>query len=816
MARGRKKEVQQPSSEDESETSSSSAHQDDESDSNDEEEMNNANPTGSASKDDESIIVEDSSDEDDPNVNTAPPPISKSWAALTTHSPCYTGGNVLFSSSGGLSNSNKDERHLQPHFILAQRGGDVSIIEASTGLLLRTLRRGAAYQGSGDDMNAEEDDDEEVMDAEAITAFDLVPNNKEVIVVTRGHLVRRYSLVHSEDGNDQRKKKEHSDVAVTALTNAAPIISTLGKSGHSLPVTKIAHHPSGIFFATGSVDGLVKIWDSRNGYATHAFLPTSGGKGRYAVTCLQWKQVATSLILAIGREDGSISIHDLMLSQDKKANNLPLVVLRDHVSAVTCVTWAENGGGKVDSSKKHGGGLFFSSGRDSVINTWLISEEDAAPPRKKKKSQDGGTAKTISTKVSYTRIRTLPVYEQVESLILLSRRYRPASESKGQQEILDRKDIVLATVGTKGNVRLWKAKPTGGEGVHSISDLSLLASQNEMDAFGEDKGGYTSLHLTNLSTTQLSPLLVAVDAEHNMTFLKMSWGQNQSGGEVLQIKTDRSIVGDNGEILDMAVIPGSSNDRHTIAVATNSAQIRIFGLADANKDEIGNDEATGNPTHSALSPRGLLDGHTAIVLAINASPCGRYLATASKDKTMRVWHLASRKCIGLATGHTEAVGSVALSNKAGCYDVGGKSAESGAGAFVVTASKDRTLKVWPLPGSAVLNKSAANGEELQLRARLSARAHEKDINIVSVAPNDSLIATGSQDKTVKLWRPTDLALHATLKGHKRGIWDCQFSKTDRVLATSSGDKTIKLWSIADSSCVRTFQVRKSIKFAQFE
>jgi U3 small nucleolar RNA-associated protein 13 len=337
-----------------------------------------------------------------------------------------------------------------------------------------------------------------------------------------------------------------------------------------------------------------------------------------------------------------------------------------------------------------------------------------------------------------------------------------------------------------------------------------------MDAFGEDKGGYTSLHLTNLSTTHLSPLLVAVDAEHNMTFLKMSWGQNQSGGEVLQIKTDRSIVGDNGEILDMAVIPGSSKDRHTIAVATNSAQIRIFGLADANKDEIGNDEATENPTHSALSPRGLLDGHTAIVLAINASPCGRYLATASKDKTVRVWHLASRRCIGLATGHTEAVGSVALSNKAGCYDVGGKSAESGAGAFVATASKDRTLKVWPLPGSAVLNKSAANGEELPLRARLSARAHEKDINIVSVAPNDSLIATGSQDKTVKLWRPTDLALHATLKGHKRGIWDCQFSKTDRVLATSSGDKTIKLWSIADSSCVRTFQVRKSIQFAQFE
>ena len=68
-----------------------------------------------------------------------------------------------------------------------------------------------------------------------------------------------------------------------------------------------------------------------------------------------------------------------------------------------------------------------------------------------------------------------------------------------------------------------------------------------------------------------------------------------------------------------------------------------------------------------------------------------------------------------------------------------------------------------------------------------------------------MIATGSQDKTVKLWNSTDLSLKGTLKGHKRGIWDCQFSTHDRVLATCSGDKTVKLWSLGDYSCVRTFQ-----------
>lgn len=81
----------------------------------------------------------------------------------------------------------------------------------------------------------------------------------------------------------------------------------------------------------------------------------------------------------------------------------------------------------------------------------------------------------------------------------------------------------------------------------------------------------------------------------------------------------------------------------------------------------------------------------------------------------------------------------------------------------------------------------------------------QDINIVSVAPNDSLVATGSQDKTCKLWHAADLSLSATLSGHRRGVWDARFSPHDRVIATASGDKTLRLWSLADGACVRVFE-----------
>ena len=68
-----------------------------------------------------------------------------------------------------------------------------------------------------------------------------------------------------------------------------------------------------------------------------------------------------------------------------------------------------------------------------------------------------------------------------------------------------------------------------------------------------------------------------------------------------------------------------------------------------------------------------------------------------------------------------------------------------------------------------------------------------------------MIASGSQDSSVRIWRSSDLAPLATLNGHKRGVWKVAFSPVDRSLASASGDKTVRLWSLNDNSCLRTFQ-----------
>lgn len=197
------------------------------------------------------------------------------------------------------------------------------------------------------------------------------------------------------------------------------------------------------------------------------------------------------------------------------------------------------------------------------------------------------------------------------------------------------------------------------------------------------------------------------------------------------------------------------------------------------------------------------------------------------------------------TGHSDAVGAIAASHKPGPWtpppttskNNASSSLNSVSGAFVVSGAADRTLQRWEVPSRALLRFAEERkrsplaaavrttpfrsgdvdglgfegGKEelpaplLETAAR-SVRAHEKDINCVAVSPNDAVVASASQDRTVKLWRSKDLEPMGVLTGHRRGVWKVEFSPVDRCVATCSGDRTVKVWSIADCSCLRTFQV----------
>jgi U3 small nucleolar RNA-associated protein 13 len=82
-------------------------------------------------------------------------------------------------------------------------------------------------------------------------------------------------------------------------------------------------------------------------------------------------------------------------------------------------------------------------------------------------------------------------------------------------------------------------------------------------------------------------------------------------------------------------------------------------------------------------------------------------------------------------------------------------------------------------------------------SKRTVHAHEKDINAVKFAPNEKLLATSSQDRSIKIWDASSLSCVMQLAGHKRGVWDIAFNPVEKLIASASGDNTIKVWNLDD-------------------
>ncbi|XP_028769923.1 transducin beta-like protein 3 [Neltuma alba] len=309
----------------------------------------------------------------------------------------------------------------------------------------------------------------------------------------------------------------------------------------------------------------------------------------------------------------------------------------------------------------------------------------------------------------------------------------------------------FVTVGERGIVRIWSSEGAVCLFEQKTSDVSVSTDEDG------SKRGFTAA--TMLTSDQG---LLCVTADQQFLFYSLEYSNGN-----LQLNLTKRLIGYNEEIVDMKFL---GDDEKFLALATNLEQVRVYDLA-------------------SMSCSYVLAGHTEIVLCVDTcvSSSGRtMIVTGSKDNSVRLWESESRSCLGVGIGHMGAVGAVAFSKKK--RD------------FFVSGSSDHTLKVWSiadLPDSSAL--------PISLKAKAVVAAHDKDINSVAVAPNDSLVCSGSQDRTACVWRLPDLVSVAVLKGHKRGIWSVEFSPVDQCVLTASGDKTIRIWAISDGSCLKTFE-----------
>lgn len=83
--------------------------------------------------------------------------------------------------------------------------------------------------------------------------------------------------------------------------------------------------------------------------------------------------------------------------------------------------------------------------------------------------------------------------------------------------------------------------------------------------------------------------------------------------------------------------------------------------------------------------------------------------------------------------------------------------------------------------------------------------HTAWVRCVAFSPNGKILASGSNDHTIRLWDVQTGQCLKTLQGHSSGIQSIAFSSDGKILASGSNDHTIRLWDVQTRQCIRTLQ-----------
>ncbi|TXG70409.1 hypothetical protein EZV62_005344 [Acer yangbiense] len=206
-------------------------------------------------------------------------------------------------------------------------------------------------------------------------------------------------------------------------------------------------------------------------------------------------------------------------------------------------------------------------------------------------------------------------------------------------------------------------------------------------------------------------------------------------------------------------------------------------------------------------------GHLDRLARISFHPSGKYLGTTSFDKTWRLWDIDTGEELLLQEGHSRSVYGLAFHHD---------------GSLAASCGLDALARVWDLrTGRSILALEghvkpvglqtyvlgisfspngyhlATGGEDntcriWDLRKKKSLYiipAHSNLISQVKFEPQEGyFLVTGSYDMTVKVWSGRDFKLVKTLSGHEAKVTSLDVSSDGNYISTVSHDRSVKIWS----------------------
>ncbi|KAE8351468.1 WD40-repeat-containing domain protein [Aspergillus coremiiformis] len=777
------------------------------------------------------------------------PVVKTTFEASRTLRPIYTGGSTALDASGRL--------------LATCVGEDALIVDLETGDQL------ASIEGDG----------------EIITSLAITPSASHVIICSRSMSMRIYSLSPFED---------------SSRTIDAKLVRSL--KPHNAPVVTTAIDQTSTLLATGASDGSIKVWDIRGGYITHTF---HGHAGVISALCFfqvpfqeteskgsskkkkskrksdnsdedgEMEDAAPASIggfrLASGSEEGKVRVWDL----NKRKS---IVSLDSHVSVVRSLSY---------SSTEN---ALLSAGRDKTVIVWdvgtfktrriipvLESVEAAAfvadsglalvggengklrvwdcnRGGEVTQEQEAAAEFEAIVAVQYTPGMPFAMTVHADQTLRLHSleslfNYKPGSLlaplpvvrriSGNDDDIID-----LAYVGPD---RSMLALATNTESIRlvSVGPSADRPSDKENEYFGADIA-----HLEGHDD-----IIICIDVDWSGHWLATGAKDNSARLWRLDPKTSSyvcfAIMTGHAESLgaiSFPRVPPSANTPARNDPLNHPPQFLLTGSQDRTIKRWDIGKLTPLVSSNPHTPKAVFTrkAHEKDINALDVNPTSTLFASASQDRTVKIWSVEEGTVVGILRGHKRGVWSARFSPH-GTPAIS-SSAQSGTNrGFIVTGSGDKTVKLWSLSDySCLLTFEGHTNSVLKVLwlppSELSTKKdgddnEEEDDEEGEAAPAPKtpmqarpLVASAAADGLVKLWSPYTGELETTLDNHTDRVWalasptpsgsraDVLSPSTHNIsspyaIASGSADSTVTFWTDTTSA---TYTATVSAKAARIE
>ena len=629
----------------------------------------------------------------------------------------------------------------------------------------------------------------------------VTPNASHLITCSRSLSMRIYSL--------QRSVEEPNILS--------PILERTLKP-HTSPVITAAVDQTGTLLVTGGADGVIKVWDIRGGYVTHTLRGHGGvisallffatlarpkvngtSKKKYKdlkpdaeddeLVQLDRDDTRTAFYLASGSEDGKIRIWDL-------AKRKSIAMLDSHVSVVRALDFSFENSILVSASRDktliiwdtttwrskkvipvleviesagflQGGSVIYTGGETGFLRAW-----DATSGREITQEQNvEGEGNGIISVIRNLSLESLLCVHADQSLILHST--IPLS-SAGSQDMFKPLPIVRRISGN----------------YDEIIDMAYIAPDKSLMALA-----------TNSEDVRLISLAKPVEGK------TLRGGTQYFGADVALLRGHEDII----------ICIDIDWSGCWLATGAKDNTARLWRINQ--QENLYEHYATFTGHAESLGALSLPGGVPIISSTAYSQPLDHppsFLLTGSQDRTIKRWEVAPRQ--GFATGNS--IPRALYTRKAHDKDINAIAVNHNSSLFA-SASQDRTVKIWSTEEGEV--QGVLRGHR---RGVWSVQFAPRDVPVISgdadsVNGNRGLILTGSGDKTVKIWSLIDYSCLRTLEGHTNSVLKVLWMPLPRVtgdaestvskaptrrnvqVVSAGGDGLVKIWDVNADECVTT-------------